>query len=127
MRRFHIALAVADLQTSIEDGARYAADIWVVPTGGGEARPLVTNPANDRSPRWSPDGRTLAFLSNRSGKNQIWILESEGEPWQLTDSVTDVGGFVWSRDGRRIAFTGATQKQELWVIRNLLSELAGAR
>lgn len=98
------------LQTSAEDGAKYAADIWVVPTAGGEARPLITNPANDRSPRWSPDGRRLAFLSNRSGKNQIWILESEGEPWQLTDSVTDVGGFVWSRDGSRIAFTGNPPK-----------------
>ena len=98
------------LQTSVEDGAKYAGDIWVVPTAGGEARPLVTNPANDRSPRWAPDGRTLAFLSNRSGKNQIWILESEGEPWQLTDSVTDVGGFTWSPDGRRIAYTGNPPK-----------------
>jgi len=98
------------LQTAVDDGQKYSADIWVVPAAGGEARPLVTNPANDRSPRWSPDGRTLAFLSNRSGKTQIWILESEGEPWQLTDSVTDVGGFAWSRDGRRIAFAATPAK-----------------
>lgn len=98
------------LTAGAEEGTRYAGDIWVVPTAGGEARPLVTNAAHDRSPRWSPDGKTLAFLSNRSGKTQVWILESEGEPWQLTDAVTDVGGFVWSPDGRRIAFTGNPPK-----------------
>jgi len=95
---------------SAEEGSKYAGDIWAVSTAGGEARPLVTHPANDRSPRWSPDGRYLAFLSNRSGKSQVWILEAEGEPWQLTDSVTDVGGFVWSPDGTRIAFTGNPPK-----------------
>ena len=98
------------LQAASEDGTKYLGDIWVVGTDGAEPRPLVTNPANDRAPRWSPDGRYLAFVSNRSGKNQIWILESEGEPWQLTDSVTDVGGFAWSPDGRRIAFVADPAK-----------------
>ncbi len=98
------------LQRAAEDGSKYEADIWVAPTDGGEPRPLVIHPANDRAPRWSPDGRLLAFVSNRSGKNQIWILESEGEPWQLTDSITDVGGFAWSPDGRRIAFVADPPK-----------------
>ncbi len=98
------------LQTTADEGTKYTGDIWVVPSTGGEARPLVTNPANDRLPRWSPDGRTLAFLSNRSGKTQIWVLESEGEPWQLTDSVVDVGAFAWSPDGRRIAYAGNPAK-----------------
>ncbi|HYE43044.1 MAG TPA: hypothetical protein VEA15_06575, partial [Caulobacteraceae bacterium] len=66
------------LQTSSEDGTKYLGDIWVVGTDGAPPRPLVTNPANDRAPRWSPDGRLLAFVSNRSGRNQVWILESEG-------------------------------------------------
>jgi len=98
------------LQGAESDGTRYSGDIWVVPAGGGEARPLVTHPANDRSARWSPDGRYLAFLSNRSGKTQIWVLEAEGEPWQLTDSVTDVSSFAWSPDGRRIAFVATPPK-----------------
>jgi acylaminoacyl-peptidase len=98
------------VQSVADEGTKYAGDIWVTSTDGGEARPLVTNPANDRSPRWSPDGRTLAFLSNRSGKTQVWILESEGEPWQLTDSITDVGGLAWSPDGRRIAVVGNPPK-----------------
>ena len=98
------------LFTAAEKGTKYAGDLWTVPTAGGEPRPLTTHAANDRMPRWSPDGRMLAFLSNRSGKSQIWILESEGEPWQLTDSVADVGPFAWAPDGRRIAYAGVPPK-----------------
>ena len=93
------------LLSAAEEGTKYAGDIWAVPTAGGEPRPLTTHAAHDRAPRWSPDGRLLAFATNRSGRSQIWILEEAGEPWQLTDSVTDVGAFAWAPDGRRIAFT----------------------
>ena len=98
------------LLAAAEKGTKYSGDVWVVPTAGGEPRPLTTHEANDRSPRWSPDGSKLAFLSNRSGKSQIWILEPEGEPWQLTDSATDVGPFAWAPDGRRIAYVGTPPK-----------------
>jgi dipeptidyl aminopeptidase/acylaminoacyl peptidase len=98
------------LQAPAEKGTKYAGDIWVASTGGGEPRPLITHESHDRTPRWSPDGRLLAFHSNRSGKAQLWILEAEGEPWQLTDSVTDVGAFAWSPDGRRIAYAGTPPK-----------------
>lgn len=90
------------LQTSVEEGAKYAGDIWAA-TQGGQPQALITHPGDDRFPRWSPDGKRLAFISNRSGKNQVWILEQEGEPWRLTDGVTPVSAFAWSPDGSRIA------------------------
>jgi tricorn protease len=52
----------------------HAGDIWVVPARGGEARLLVANPATESRPIYSPDGNRLAFISNRAGSPDIWIL-----------------------------------------------------
>jgi len=60
----------------------------------------------DTSPKWSPDGNFLAFRSNRSGKNQVWLLPSYGgEAIQLTDIKQGVGEFEWSPDGKQLALT----------------------
>jgi dipeptidyl aminopeptidase/acylaminoacyl peptidase len=96
---------------SADEGTKYAGDVWLAQPGEAP-RALTTHPANDRTPRWSPDGRRLAFLSNRSGKSQVWILEAQGEPWQLTDSKTDISGYEWSPDGGRIAFVANPPKPE---------------
>src|SRR5690348_16945234 len=52
----------------------HAGDIWVVPARGGEARLLVAHPATESRPMYSPDGTRLAFMSNRAGSPDIWIL-----------------------------------------------------
>src|SRR5436853_218291 len=54
--------------------------IWIVPTNGGEAHPLTGGPRTDDTPRWSPDGRRLAFLSDRleDGRQQIYLLDRSG-------------------------------------------------
>jgi len=63
-------------------------------------------PCKDHTPRWSPDGTRLAFLSNRSGKEQIWLMEADGgEARQLTDHDEAVGAPAWSPGGKEIAFT----------------------
>ncbi len=73
---------------------------------------VFTNPqgAKDFHPRWSPDGKTIAFLSTRTGAPQIWTIPAAGgEARQVTDLPTGVGGFAWSPDGKRFAFSS-----EVW-------------
>jgi len=79
--------------------------LWLVAASGGGARRLTTAKANDSSPRWSPDGGTLAFLSDRSGTSQIWSLElAGGEPRPRTELPVDIESFQWSPDGASLAF-----------------------
>jgi dipeptidyl aminopeptidase/acylaminoacyl peptidase len=83
--------------------------IWMVPAAGGTPRQLTFSERGENAPQWSPDGRSLAFLSSRGNnaeaKTQIWILPMDGgEAYQLTTSRENVTGFEWSKDGTRIAF-----------------------
>jgi len=88
---------------------RYDSALWIVPTHGGPARQLTSGP-RDGGPRWSPDGKTLAFIrsSEKDGKpqpQQIYLLSFDGgEAQQLTDTPRSPGGFEWSPDGKTIAF-----------------------
>lgn len=88
---------------------RTNSDIWIAPLeGGGAPRPFAVSPKGDRSPRWSPDGKSVAFISTRGGSSQIWIAPAEGgEPRQLTTISTGADQPVWSPDGRSIAFVSA--------------------
>ena len=78
--------------------------IWMVATSGGEAIPLTAESVSSSHPRWSPDGKYLAFLSEREeGKKQVWLLNrSGGEAQQLTDAIQDVSDFAWSPSGDRL-------------------------
>jgi dipeptidyl aminopeptidase/acylaminoacyl peptidase len=78
--------------------------IWTVPIAGGDAIPMTAEGVSSSHPRWSPDGKYLAFLSARNeGKTQIWLLNrSGGEAQRLTDTAQDVNDFVWSPDGARL-------------------------
>ncbi|HSW01274.1 MAG TPA: S9 family peptidase [Sedimentisphaerales bacterium] len=88
------------------DANRGRTDLWLVPTAGGELRRLTTAPEADSNPRWSPDGRTVWFLSSRSGSSQVWkIAVDGGEARQATDEPLDVGNLLVSPDGAHIAYT----------------------
>ena len=84
-------------------------DIWAVPAVGGEARLLLSHSANESRPLYSPDGRKLAFVSNRTGGGDIYLLTfASGEVQRLTfdDGLEQLDG--WSRDGRWIYFSSTS-------------------
>jgi dipeptidyl aminopeptidase/acylaminoacyl peptidase len=94
------------LRTTDLEADRGRTDLWLVATEGGDPRRLTTSPESDTSPRWSPDGESLYFLSSRSGSTQVWRLPMVGgEAVRVTDLPLDVGGFVLSPDGSRLAIT----------------------
>src|SRR5271169_6062373 len=72
--------------------------LWMVSTHGGDAIPLTAEGVSSGHPRWSPDGKYLAFTSARNGgKNQVWLLDRRGgEGQKLTDVAQGVGDFEWS-------------------------------
>ena len=86
---------------------RTASNIWIVPTAGGEAIQL-TQSGHDSSPVWSPDGKTIAFLSSRDGTSQVYLLPMDGgEAHPLTHLSTGADLVKWSPDGKVILFTSS--------------------
>ncbi|MDP9251481.1 MAG: S9 family peptidase, partial [Chloroflexota bacterium] len=102
----------------------YRSSIWLVPFDGStEPVRFTSGPGQDTLPRWSPDGRTLAFVSDRAapdkgdGKKRkpknVFVLSLDGgEARQLTSFEDDCGDIAWSPDGRRLAFTVKDAKPE---------------
>ncbi len=82
--------------------------VWVYDLAKRELRQWTASAKSESMPRWSPDGQTLAFLSDREEMQQIWLLSlSGGEATKLTSGKSGVDSFKWSRDGKRIAYLGA--------------------
>ncbi len=81
------------------------AEIYVINADGTNLRRMTNNPAADNTPRWSPDGSTLLFISTRTNGAQAWSLPlNGGEPRQLTDFSPGVGEPIWVPDGRSFIF-----------------------
>ncbi|MFO8060610.1 MAG: S9 family peptidase [Bacillota bacterium] len=128
-------------ETDVErDG--YRSEIWVAQTDDPRSAGPFTNPVGedwalrDTSPRWSPDGKKLAFLSNRGGKSAIWCIDAGGgEAEQLGSFAPVAGGVAWSPSGDRIAFSamppeedGDEEKEpgvDVYVTRNLRYKFNG--
>jgi dipeptidyl aminopeptidase/acylaminoacyl peptidase len=79
--------------------------ILSVPLAGGTPRLLAEQGTLNERPRWSPDSKQIAFVSNRSGSSQIWIMDSDGSgARQVTDLSTEASGVLFSPDGKRLVF-----------------------
>ena len=97
----------------------YDTSVWLVSTTGGDSPIRITSGSRDTSPRWSPDGRFLAFV--RAGEApgptsapQIYLLPmSGGEAVQLTSTARGSGGPVWSPDGKWIAFGSSANPEDI--------------
>ncbi len=79
--------------------------IYTVPVTGGEPR-RITTAGNNQRPRWSPDSRHIAFVSDRTGSEQIWTMDPDGSnAREVTSLSTEAGGVIWAPDGKRLVFS----------------------
>jgi dipeptidyl aminopeptidase/acylaminoacyl peptidase len=85
-----------------------SSDIWIIPSTGGDPVRLTNAHKHDRHPRWSPDGKWIAFESNRGGSYQVYLTSPDGgEAKQLTNISSEASQAVWSPDGKYLAFVSA--------------------
>ena len=102
----HVAYTVRSMDLGKD---KSDADIYLIPTAGGEAVRLTTSPKAETHPRFSPDGKWIAFLSSREGdKGQVFLLpRGGGEASRLTDMKGGVSAFAWSPDSKRLVLVAS--------------------
>lgn len=102
------------LVTVDRPGNTYRRAIYVAPVAGGAPRRFTQGTRQDRQPRWSPDGRRLAFVSTRDDeRGQIYVMPTDGgEARQLTRVPNGASDPAWSPDGARIAFLSSVNEEE---------------
>ena len=97
-------------------------DIWTVPTAGGTARQLTVHPADDGEPRWSPDGKRIAFTSDRKSGRQVYVMNADGgKPEQITFHTAGYSLQDWYPDGKSLLVRGTSDSHwreplRLWQV-----------
>jgi Tol biopolymer transport system component len=92
-------------------------DLVLLRSDGSETRRLIDDAFKDRIPTWSPDGRTLAFMSTRTGGWELWAIEADGSGLrQLTDFKITIGWGAWSPDRARLAVSAITGDPGVWIM-----------
>jgi dipeptidyl aminopeptidase/acylaminoacyl peptidase len=113
---FHVspdgARVVYSVRSTDLEANRGRTDVWVVNVDGTGARQLTNHPENDSDAAWAADGKSVFFLSTRTGSSQVWRVGLEGgEPTQVTKAPIDVDSFIISRDGTQLAFAADTYRE----------------
>ncbi len=91
-------------QTGLDESLP-ASHIWMIDVVSKTIRQFTNSQKSETSPKWSPDSKSLAFISGRNGKSQVFVMDvNGGEALQLTKSKTGVSNFEWSPAGKRIAY-----------------------
>ena len=90
---------------SLQDN-RNVARVWIAEVATGRSRPLTGGPGSDRQPRWSPDGKTLAFISTRESGAQVWLMPVGGGDARKISSLPDgASDPLWMPDGKGLIVT----------------------
>lgn len=83
-------------------------EIFTVATGTGEPQRVTDTPWRDEDPRWSPNGKWIAFISDRSGRQEVWLSDELGKtPRKLSDADCDKSQIVWSPDSKSLLWSGS--------------------
>jgi dipeptidyl aminopeptidase/acylaminoacyl peptidase len=98
---------IAYVQGAVDfEANKVAKHIWLIRTDGGAPKQLTGGEGSDSRPRWSPDGESLAFISTRGGKSQVWIISVKGgEARRLTTISTEADGVTWASKSDALLFT----------------------
>lgn len=107
-----VAYTVSSIDTTAD---KSDTDIWMASWDGGQQIRMTSSPDGESAPRWSPDGRYLAFLSGRTGGkargSQVWVLDRNGgEAQQFTDVKGRLTAYEWSPDSKRLLLTMADRE-----------------
>jgi tricorn protease len=105
-------------------------EIFIVPVEDGDIKQVTEGPARDRNVSYSPDGKMLAYISDRSGREEIYVaaVDGSGEAQKLTDLDALKLGYSWSPDSKQIAYTTSDDKlRTITVASKQITELDSSR
>jgi len=107
-----IRLAFVVTEPATDDGR--ATHVWMYDKRDGSVRQFTYSKKSEKWPRWSPDGKQIAFLSNRGEEEQIYVMRADGgEAAAITKGKRAISLFEWSPDGKQIAFLAPDAKTEV--------------
>ncbi|MCE9581384.1 MAG: DPP IV N-terminal domain-containing protein, partial [Planctomycetes bacterium] len=106
--------AVVGVSQPDREQLKNVAHLWMCDVAGeSKPRQFTQGKQSESNPKWSPDGRTIGFLSARSGKSEIWLIAADGgEARQLTKLGGSVEDFEWSPNGKKLAVIFTKQDDE---------------